>query len=380
MNASSVFGGSDAARLGVLGAGQLGRMLALAAHPLGIECIFLDPSESACAVDVGKRLRADFADAKVLQSLAAACPIVTLEFENVPAATLDTLSAHTTVWPPQEALAVAQDRLREKQLFQRLGIPVGPFAAIDGPEDFAAAIEAIGLPAILKARRMGYDGKGQAMVDSAEDLPSAWQAIGEAPAILEGRIPLQREISIIAVRAFGGEMRFYDASENLHRNGMLVRAQPRPDEPLAAAARTHTAALMDALSYVGVMAFEFFVGPEECLLANEIAPRVHNSGHWTIEGAHCSQFENHIRAVTGLPLGDTRTRGPCVMINLIGSLPDRAQVLGVEGAHLHHYGKAPRPGRKVGHITLTAADTATLKESESQLLALLRGSTGKQQP
>ncbi|MHA7835395.1 MAG: 5-(carboxyamino)imidazole ribonucleotide synthase, partial [Algiphilus sp.] len=350
MTTSSVFGGSDAARLGILGAGQLGRMLALAAHPMGIECIFLDPAESACAVAVGKRLRADFDDTKVLQSLAAACPVVTLEFENVPAATLDTLSAHTTVWPPQNALATAQDRLQEKQLFQQLGIPVGPFAAIDRPEDFDTAIKAVGLPAILKARRMGYDGKGQAMVDSAQDLPSAWEAINKAPAILEGRIALQREISIIGVRAHDGEMRFYDASENLHRNGMLVRAQPRPEEPLAVAARSHSAAVMDALGYVGVMAFEFFVGPEECLLANEIAPRVHNSGHWTIEGAHCSQFENHIRAVTGLPLGDTTTRGPCVMINLIGSVPDRAAVLGVQGAHLHHYGKAPRPGRKVGHI------------------------------
>ncbi|WP_420428015.1 5-(carboxyamino)imidazole ribonucleotide synthase [Algiphilus sp.] len=376
MTASSIFGGSEAARLGVLGAGQLGRMLALAAHPLDIECIFLDPAESACAVDVGKRLRAEFDDTKVLQSLAAACPVVTLEFENVPAATLDALSAHTTVWPPQQALAVAQDRLLEKQLFQRLGIPVGPFATIDGPQDFSAAVDAVGLPAILKSRRMGYDGKGQAMVERAEELPQAWQTIGEAPAVLEGRISLQREISMIAVRAQDGEMRFYDASENLHRNGMLVRAQPRPDEALAAAARSHTGAVMEALGYVGVMAFEFFVGPDEQLLANEIAPRVHNSGHWTIEGAHCSQFENHIRAVTGLPLGDTGTRGACVMINLIGRVPERRAVMGVPGAHLHHYGKAPRPGRKVGHITLTAADMAALKENEAAVLALLRGSTG----
>lgn len=377
MTLDNVFSGSEPARLGVLGAGQLGRMLALAAHTLGIESIFLDPSESACAVAVGKRLRADFDDVNVLNSLAAACPVVTLEFENVPAATLDILSQRTTVWPPKASLAVAQDRLQEKTLFGDLGIPVGPYQAIDGPDDFKAALSQVGLPAILKARRLGYDGKGQALVHRAEDLDQAWQAIGEVPAILEGMVALQREISIIAVRAQDGSQRFYDASENLHRNGVLVRAEPRPHEPLAAQARAHAEAVMTHLNYVGVMAFEFFVGPGESLLANEIAPRVHNSGHWTIEGADCSQFENHVRAVTGLPLGDTRTRGHCAMINLIGQVPDRAQVLSVAGAHLHHYGKSPRPGRKVGHITVTADSAEELAEREARLQQIL-GSTGNQ--
>lgn len=375
MTTMAVFSGSEPARVGILGAGQLGRMLALAAHPLGIECIFLDPSESACAVAVGKRLRADFDDGNVIKSLAGACPVITLEFENVPVHTLEILSENTTVWPPQAALAVAQDRLAEKMHFRELGIPVGPFCAVDQAEDFQAAVDSVGLPAILKARRLGYDGKGQAVVRSAEDLPAAWQAIGEVPAVLEGMVALQREFSIIGVRGQDGSLRFYDASENLHRNGVLVRAQPRPEEPLAAQARAYSEAVMSSLGYVGVMAFEFFVGPDETLLANEIAPRVHNSGHWTIEGAVCSQFENHVRAVTGLPLGDTGTRGPCVMLNLIGELPERARVLAVPGAHLHHYGKAPRPGRKVGHITLTADDIPSLQAREAQLHQIL-GSTG----
>jgi len=377
MTADRVFSGSEPARLGVLGAGQLGRMLALAAHSLGIECIFLDPSASACAVAVGKRLRADFDDANVLNSLAAACSVVTLEFENVPAATLEILSGNTTVWPPQAALAVAQDRLHEKTLFGELGIPVGAFCAVDGPDDFKTALDQVGLPAILKARRLGYDGKGQTVVRSAEELEQGWQAIGEVPAILEGMVALQREISIIAVRSQDSSLRFYDASENLHRDGVLVRAEPRPDESLAAQARAHAEAVMSHLNYVGVMAFEFFVGPGEKLLANEIAPRVHNSGHWTIEGAACSQFENHVRAVTGLPLGETRTVGHCAMINLIGQVPDRAQVLSVAGAHLHHYGKSPRPGRKVGHITVTADSAERLAEREKQVQQIV-GSTGNQ--
>lgn len=375
MSTMPVFSGSEPARLGILGAGQLGRMLALAAHPLGIECIFLDPSESACAVAVGKRLRADFDDGNVLNGLAAACPVVTLEFENVPVRTLEVLSESTTVWPPQAALAVAQDRLAEKEYFRELDIPVGPFCAVDQAEDFQTALDTVRLPAILKARRLGYDGKGQAVVRSAEDLPAAWEAIGAVPAVLEGLIELQREFSIIGVRGQDGRLRFYDASENLHRNGVLVRAQPRPDEPLAAQARAYSEAVMSSLGYVGVMAFEFFVGPDETLLANEIAPRVHNSGHWTIEGAVCSQFENHVRAVTGLPLGDTGSRGPCVMRNLIGALPERSQVLAMPGAHLHHYGKAPRPGRKVGHITLTADNAQDLQAREAELRQML-GSTG----
>lgn len=370
MSASAYLGAAPA-RLGVLGGGQLGRMIGQAAQSLGIECLYLDPAEEACAAAVGRRLRADFDDAKVLAALADACPVVTLEFENVPTATVAEIGKRTTVWPAATSLEVAQDRLVEKERFQALGIPVAPFEAVDSVEALHGAIDRIGLPCVLKTRRLGYDGKGQVVLRDAGAVASAWDAIGGRPAIVESLVDLAREVSAIGVRSADGETRFYPLSENVHRDGVLHTARPMPDDPLFGTATGHAKRLMDALGHVGVLAFEFFVDGEGTLLANEIAPRVHNSGHWSIEGAHCSQFENHVRAVTGLPLGETAARGCSAMINLLGDVPPREHFLAIPGAHLHHYGKSARPGRKVGHVTVCADDAATLARREAAVLEVI---------
>lgn len=362
-------------RVGVLGGGQLGRMLGLAAHPLGIECLFLDPAEESCAAAVGRRLRADYTDEAVLNALAEASGIVTLEFENVPLAALDHLSRRCVLRPGRESLETAQDRLLEKRCFESLGIPVAPWAEVDDARALREAVERVGMPCVLKSRRMGYDGKGQVMLDADSDLEAAWAQIGAQPAIVEARVALAREVSCLVARASDGALAFYPLSENRHDEGILRAARPRSDDPLATAATEYTRRLVEKLEHVGVLALEFFVSKNGELLANEFAPRVHNSGHWSIEGASCSQFENHMRAVAGLPLGDTGLRGASAMINLLGSLPPVEGLLAIPGVHLHDYGKSARPGRKVGHITLTADDEAQLSERERALEAAL-SSTG----
>lgn len=368
-------GSGTARRIGVLGGGQLGRMLALAAHPLGIECLFLDPAEQSCAVAVGRRLRADFTDESVLDALAEATGTVTLEFENVPLAALDHLETRCVLRPGRASLETAQDRLLEKRCFEALGIPVAPWTAVDDGGALQEAVAQIGTPCVLKSRSMGYDGKGQVMLDADSDLEAAWQQIGARPAIVEARVALAREVSCIVARAADGALAVYPLSENLHEKGILRSARPRPEDPLAAAASEYTRRLVEKLDHVGVLALEFFVNSEGELLANEFAPRVHNSGHWSIEGSTCSQFENHMRAVAGLPLGDTNVRGASAMINLLGAVPPAEALLAVPGAHLHDYGKSSRPGRKVGHITLTADDETELAKRERALEAALR-STG----
>lgn len=362
-------------RIGVLGGGQLGRMLALGAHPLGIECLFLDPGELSCAAAVGRRLRADYTDEAVLNALADATGYVTLEFENVPLDALDYLGQRCVLRPGRASLETAQDRLLEKRCFEGLGIPVATWAAVGDVGALRDAIAQVGTPCLLKSRRMGYDGKGQVMLDADSDLEAAWQQIGGQPAILETRVALERELSCIVARAADGAIAFYPLSENRHEAGILRSARPRPEDPLAAKATDYARRLVEELDHVGVLALEFFVSRDGDLLANEFAPRVHNSGHWSIEGSSCSQFENHIRAVAGLPLGDTSLRGACAMRNLLGSVPPAPTLLAIPGLHLHDYGKAPRPGRKVGHVTLTADNEAQLAERESMLDAAL-GSTG----
>lgn len=364
--------GSSSRRIGVLGGGQLGRMLALAAHPLGIECLFLDPAEQSCAVAVGRRLRADFTDEAVLDALADATGTVTLEFENVPLAALDYLDSRCVLRPARASLETAQDRLLEKRCFEALGIPVAPWMPVEDASALRDAVDQIGTPCVLKTRSMGYDGKGQVMLGAETDLESAWERIGARPAIVEARVALAREVSCIVARAGDGALAVYPLSENLHENGILRASRPRPDDPLAAAASDYTRRLVEKLDHVGVLALEFFVSSDGELLANEFAPRVHNSGHWSIEGATCSQFENHMRAVAGLPLGDTALRGASAMINLIGALPPASAVLEIPGAHLHHYGKAPRPDRKLGHITITADDASQLAVREDAVEAMLR--------
>ena len=348
-------------RLGVIGGGQLARMMALAGRPMGLDIHYLDPSQTPCAGDAATGICASYGDETALEQLSDWAEVITFEFENVPASSVAWLAAHLPAYPPAKALATAQDRLKEKTLFTDLGIGVPAFAAIDSFDDLNAAVKRIGLPAVLKTRTEGYDGKGQAVLRSAEDLEPAWQRLGGVPLILEGFVNYCREISIIGARNRDGEMAFYPVSENTHRDGILHLAVCRQDDPQQAAAEACLRKIAEALDYVGVLTLELFqVGDQ--LLANEIAPRVHNSGHWTIEGAETSQFENHLRAVLDLPLGATDAVGHSAMVNCIGQMPSREAVLAIPGAHLHDYEKEARAGRKVGHITLRAGSAQALAE------------------
>ncbi len=343
--------------VGIVGGGQLARMMALAGIPLGMRFIFLDPAEDACAAALGEHLCGDYDDEALLGIMAEKADVVTYEFENVPASAIAFLAKKIDVYPSDRALATARDRLNEKSLFKELGIATVPFATIDSLQELQQAVAEIGLPAILKTRTLGYDGKGQALMRSEEDVSRAWDELGGVPLILEGFASFQREISIISVRGRDGEIRFYPLSENHHRDGILHTADSLPNDPKQAQAEGYARRILEALDYVGVMALELFDGGDE-LLANEMAPRVHNSGHWSIEAAETSQFENHIRAVAGLPLGSTAAKGYARMVNFIGDVPPAEEVLAVSGAHLHDYDKEPKPGRKVGHVTYWAESDA----------------------
>jgi 5-(carboxyamino)imidazole ribonucleotide synthase len=278
--------------------------------------------------------------------------------------------------PPPAALEAAQDRVSEKTFFQQAGIGTAPFAAADSREELSQAVERIGLPAVLKTRRFGYDGKGQILLRSPDDVPRAWLALGGVPLILEGFVPFERELSLLAVRGRGGETAFYPLIENHHHEGMLrLSRAPAPGwtPQLQAEAEQHGKRVLDALGYSGVLAIEFFQTAGAGLLANEMAPRVHNSGHWTIEGSETSQFENHLRAILGLPLGSVAARGVSAMVNLIGTMPEPAALLAIPGVHVHHYGKAPRPGRKLGHVTIVASDAESLHERLARVQAIVAG-------
>ncbi len=356
--------------VGILGGGQLARMLALAGYPLGLEFLFLSPDPQACAAPLGRHICAAYDDESALAELAARADVITFEFENVPAQVLRFLAGKKTVRPSFEALTLAQDRLLEKRLFQELGIPIPSFAPVRSLPELDEALSEVGLPAVLKTRRQGYDGQGQAVLRRPQDLAPGWEQTGGAPAIVEAFVPFDREVSIIAARAAGGETAFYPLSENSHREGILRLSVCSPDDPMQELAEDHARRLLERLDYVGVLAIEFFqVG--ERLLANEFAPRVHNSGHWTIEGAECSQFENHLRAVAGLPLGSTAKLGESAMLNFIGRVPPVAQVMAIDDCHLHHYGKAFKDGRKVGHATLRSADRQTLQQAIAAVRALI---------
>lgn len=372
--------------IGILGAGQLGRMLALAGYPLGLRFRFLDPAPDVPAGHMAEHIHAGYADAATLELFSAGLDAVTYEFENVPVAAARFLAERVPVYPPPTALEAAQDRLVEKTFFQQLGIATPPFAPVDSQADLAAAIAQIGLPAVLKTRRLGYDGKGQIVLREPDDAATAWAVLGDAPLILEGWVPFERELSILAARGRNGETAFFPLVENHHRDGILrlsLAPAPRSTPALQSAAEQIASRALATLDYVGVLAIELFevagdrglgIGdwrpstpnPQSPiphpLLVNEMAPRVHNSGHWTIEGAETSQFEQHLRAVLGLPLGTTAARGFSAMVNLIGALPDPAAVLAIPGAHLHLYGKQPRPERKVGHITIRADEHGELQE------------------
>jgi 5-(carboxyamino)imidazole ribonucleotide synthase len=359
----------------VLGGGQLGRMLGLAGIPLGLGFRFLDPTAAAPAQSLGNLVVGALDDEQSLLKTVEGAEVVTYEWEGVPADAARLLEARChTVHPSTRALEVSQDRLAEKTAFRELGVPVAEFAAIDSLDDLRAQIEVIGLPAVLKTRRGGYDGKGQVVLRDPSDVDSAFGQLRDGqPLILEALVPFDRELSVLAVRSRAGEVRCWPLVENRHEDGILRTSHaPAPDLDLQVqlAAEAYAHALLDHFDYVGVLAVELFqVG--STLLANEMAPRVHNSGHWTIEGAVTSQFENHLRAILGWPLGSTDARGFSVMVNSIGTLPDPDAVLTVEGAHLHRYGKSERTGRKVGHVTVTADDRAELATRLAALESVL---------
>jgi 5-(carboxyamino)imidazole ribonucleotide synthase len=363
--------------LGILGGGQLARMLAIAAAPLGVKTLVVDSAADACAGQVAPLRLADWTDYAALEKFAAEVDVVTFDFENVPAETARWLAERVAVFPDPRALAVAQDRLAEKTLFRECGLQTPAFEAVDTREDLDRALAVIGAPAILKTRRLGYDGKGQFRIKQLSDADAAWAALGaQASAhglILEAFVPFDRELSVLAVRTREGHFRIWPLTQNWHTDGVLsLSLAPAPDvDALQARAAELASILAERLGYVGVFALELFVKDGQ-LLGNEMAPRVHNSGHWTIEGAVASQFENHVRAVLGLPLGDTSARGYSVMFNWIGDLPDAAPVLSTVDGHWHDYGKQPRPGRKVGHATVCAKDSGTLAERVDQIARALK--------
>lgn len=357
-------------RIGVLGAGQLGRMLALAGYPLDFDFVFLDPAAEACAAPLGDHIHADYTDEKALADFCSRIDLATYEFENVPVKTAAFVAARKPLLPHPRALEAGQDRLSEKQLFEPLRIAVPPYAAVGSRAELDAALARIGFPSVLKTRRLGYDGKGQAALRSSADVAPAWERLGKQPLLLEAFVKFDREISCIGVRGKDGETAFYPVAENVHRDGILRTSIPRAKDPLQADAERATRAVMEQLDYVGVLAFEFFVTGGR-LLGNEIAPRVHNSGHWTIDGAVCSQFENHLRAVAGLPLGSTAMRGPCAMVNFIGAVPELAKLTQIPELRVHLYGKQAKPARKVGHANVVADSEEKLGAALRRLAALL---------
>lgn len=365
--------------VGILGGGQLARMLALSGAPLGLRFLVMDTADDACAGQFAPLLVGDYRDETALAEFAGKVDVATFDFENVPAESAHWLAERVPVFPNPDALALTQDRLAEKTLFRELGIPVPDFADVATRAQLDDAVARIGTPCILKTRRLGYDGKGQFRIKTPADVDAAWDALGAQAGtvglILEGFVAFQRELSVVAVRGRDGEFRAWPLTENWHVDGVLSAslAPARVDASLHATALSYARAIAERLGYVGVFALELFCRDGE-LLANELAPRVHNSGHWTIEGAETSQFQNHLRAVLGLPLGDTAVRGVACMLNWIGAMPDAAPVLSAAGGHWHDYGKQPRDGRKVGHATLRADEAEAL----AQRLAEVGEALGRQ--
>lgn len=356
-------------KVGIIGAGQLGRMLALAGYRLGVHSTFLDPDADSSGGQVGPVVVGAIDDPKHVRTLAEQVDVVTFDIENVPVEALTDAAAVTAIRPPPQALAVAQDRLNEKRLFEAIGVPTTPYVPIADLADLADCGAKLGWPLVLKARTLGYDGRGQRVVRAPDDLEPAWRSLGSVPAIAEAWVDFDCEMSLIAVRGTDGSTVFYPLAENVHDDGILFSTTaPYTDAVLQERAEGYLSAILDRLDYCGVLTVEFFLAGGT-LIANELAPRVHNSGHWTIEGAETSQFENHLRAVLGLPLGSTAPTGHAFMINLLGSMPSRERLLRIQGLHLHDYGKAPRPQRKVGHCTIVASDRSALLERAANLRA-----------
>jgi len=360
-------------QVGILGGGQLARMMALAGIPLGLQFRFLDPAADACAASLGSLIQADFGDTEAAAVLAKSVDVATYDFENIPSSSATALLQHCPLYPGVAALQQCQDRLVEKTLLQSLNIAVPPFMAVSSRPDLFAATEQLGFPCVLKTRRLGYDGKGQAILRQPEDLERAWQKLGDQDLIAEAFVPFDAECSLVSVRQRSGETRYWPLTRNVHADGVLMLSHPGSlSNALQQQAEGIAFKLLEHFQYTGVMTVEFFVVGGQ-LLVNEIAPRVHNSGHWTIDAAECSQFENHIRAICGWPLGSTAQKQACLMFNWIGQMPERTTLLARAGLHWHDYGKQARAGRKLGHATLTAASESDLQVASRSLAQQLGG-------
>jgi 5-(carboxyamino)imidazole ribonucleotide synthase len=355
--------------VGVLGAGQLGRMLALAGHGLGMRFSFFDPNPESPVRDVGELTAADYSDSAALERFTEGLDVVTYEFESIPVAAVEAVAKLVPVFPSVQALKVSQDRVLEKRCFQHMSIRTAPSRDVASRGDLDRAAHEIGLPGVLKTRRLGYDGKGQVVIRDENGLADAWDRLGGVPLILEQFIEFDRELSLIGARSRAGEIVFYPMVENEHSDGILSRSVAPADvsETKVRAARDYVRRIMSSFDYVGVLALEMFESGDK-LIANEIAPRVHNSGHWTIEGAETSQFENHIRAICGRELGGTAAVGHSVMLNVLGSAPDVARIESMPGAHVHMYGKSPAPRRKLGHVTVVGDAAAAARDRAAAVL------------
>ena len=353
-------------RIGIIGAGQLGQMLGFAARARGYTCYFLDPSDKPPAAKVGPVIQAPFDDRVALTVLAEKCDVITYEFENVPVDALVDIADLVPIYPPVIALRHAQDRLAEKQLFEMLDIPLAKYRPVESATDLEDAAAAIGLPLVVKTRRMGYDGKGQCVLHKVDEIDAACQELGESALIAEQRIDFDCEVSAIGVRAASGKIASYCLTQNEHAGGILrVSRAPVENAVLTERANDYLHRLLEHFDYVGILSLELFVAGNR-LLANEFAPRVHNSGHWTIEGAETSQFSNHVLAIAGEQPGPTGNHGHAGMINLIGDVPDAVRRF--DAGSLHEYGKAPRPGRKLAHITVVADTVADRERLISEIL------------
>ena len=357
--------------IGIFGGGQLGRMMAQAALPLNIQCTFFEASTDCPSTALGQVFSSKAENG--LQQFIKRADVFSLEFENTPLADVDVLTKNKDIHPPRQALAIAQHRLSEKALFDELDIPVAPYKSVDSKESLEQAVANLGLPIVLKTATGGYDGKGQFVLRTADQIDQAWAELGPASSLIaESFVTFSREVSIIAVRGQNGDVKTWPLAENHHHHGILSHSiVPAPNsKDLQPVAQDYITRLLKHLNYVGVLTLELFV-TDKGLYANEMAPRVHNSGHWSIEGAVCSQFENHVRAVAGLPLGSTEVIRPTVMVNIIGQYPKTEDVLALKGAHLHLYNKAERTGRKIGHITLMPTNSDELITLCRQLALIL---------
>jgi 5-(carboxyamino)imidazole ribonucleotide synthase len=356
--------------IGIVGAGQLGRMMALAGYPMGLRFRFLDSGPETPGGQVGPIIEGEFVNEERLGKLADSVDILTFDVENVPADVIERIAKRCPFRPPVNALATAQDRLGEKTMFVELGVQTPGFHAVDTRADLDDAVAKVGLPLVLKTRRLGYDGRGQVLIRTADELDAGFEQLAGVPLIAEEFIHFDLEVSAIGARTPSGKSVLYPLSHNVHDSGILrYSIAPYDDAALMAQARDIMERMLTHFDYSGILTIEFFVRDGQ-LIANEIAPRVHNSGHWTIEGAVTSQFENHLRAILDWPLGSTRAREHSAMVNFLGHMPAREDILAIDGAHYHDYGKSPRPGRKIGHCTITAATSQARDAALEKVFAL----------